>query len=126
RGSTEFDRVTRARIFLDYFSRSPARVEVLQLLAAAAEEVAPRLSRDAARRLGGNRAETSEASYFLNYSGLDRYNRQGVRFVFDPGGRQFHYDGAAWREIVRRYPRSSQAEEARMQLARLAELMSKR
>jgi hypothetical protein len=99
---------------------------VLQLLAAAAEEVAPKLSREASRRLGGKRDETPEISYFLNYSGLDRYNRQGVRFVFDPVARQLHYDGAAWREIVRRYPRSPQAEEAKKGLACLASLMSKR
>jgi len=121
RSSNEFDRVMRARIFLDYFSQSPARPEVLQLLAAAAEEVAPKLSREASRRVG---EDAPVRSYYLNYSGLDRYNRQGVRFVFDREARQLHYDGAAWREIVRRYPRSVQATEARKQLARLAELMS--
>ncbi len=123
RSATEFDRVIRARIFLDYFPRSPARLEVLELLAATVEEVAPKLSREAARRVG---EDATAFSYFLNYSGLDRYNRQGVRFVFDREARQLHYDGAAWKEIVRRYPRSVQAEEARKQLARLAALMAKR
>jgi hypothetical protein len=125
RNSTEFDLVTRARIFLDYFSRSPSCAEVLQLLGAAAEEVAVKLSRQASLRLVNNGEDAPVFSYFLNYSGLDRYNRQGVRFVFDREARQLHYDGAAWRVIVRRYPRSPQAEEARTQLARLAELMSK-
>ena len=51
-------------------------------------------------------------SYFLNYSGLDRYNRLGVLFIFDNVGQRFHYDGAAWREILRRYPNSPEAAEA--------------
>jgi hypothetical protein len=63
--------------------------------------------------------------YYLNYSGLDRYNRQGVTFTFDRAARQFHYDGAAWREIVRRYPRSPEAAEARNRLERQTALKTK-
>jgi hypothetical protein len=55
-------------------------------------------------------------SYFLNYNGIDRYRRQGVVFTFDSAAKQFHYDGAAWREIVRRYPQSPEAEQARARL----------
>ena len=61
-----------------------------------------------------------EFSYYLNYSGLDRYNRQGVTFIFDRSAKQFHYDGAAWREIVQRYPNSSEAVEAKKRLEALA------
>jgi hypothetical protein len=56
----------------------------------------------------------------LNYSGLDRYNRQGVIFTFDREAKKFHYDGAGWREIVRRYPQSPEASEAQTRLAALA------
>lgn len=120
RGSDDFDLIVRARIFLDTFPRSPLRPAVLMLYAAAAEEAAARLSRDAGRRL--NHAEmvaggAPEFSYFMNYNGLDRYNRQGIRFTFDSDAKRFHYDGAAWREIVRRYPQSPEAVEARKRLA---------
>jgi len=47
---------------------------------------------------------------------LDRYNRQGVLFTFDRDVKRFHYDGAAWREIVQRYPNSAEADEARKKL----------
>jgi hypothetical protein len=125
RGSEEFDRLARARIFLDTFPHSPLRPTVALLYGDAAEEAAEKLSRDAGRRL--NAIEMSaggapEFSYFLNYNGLDRYNRQGVRFVLDRSAKRFHYDGAAWREIVRRYPQSPEAAEARERLARLAAL----
>jgi hypothetical protein len=53
------------------------------------------------------------------HNGLDRYRRQGIDFVFDEQAKQFHYDGAAWRELVRRYPRSAEATEARQRLASL-------
>lgn len=115
--SRGFDRVVRARIFLDYFPRSPLRPPVLLLFGDAAEEAARKLSEDATRRLkAGEMGNGLEFSYFLNYSGLDRYNRQGIRFVFDREAKRFHYDGAVWREILRRFPSSSEAGEARKRL----------
>jgi hypothetical protein len=113
--SNGFDRITRARIFLDHFPRSPLRPEVLLLLGDTAEALAAKLSQDAARRLK-DIGDAPEVSYFLNYTGLDRYNRQRVGFVFDKTTKRFHYDGAAWRELIRRFPRSTAALEARKRL----------
>ncbi|HEY0377588.1 MAG TPA: hypothetical protein VGC87_11750 [Pyrinomonadaceae bacterium] len=121
--SEDFDRVARARIFLDLFPRSPLRPAVLMLLGEEAEKSAAKLSHDAARRLDEKEMAAGGApvfSYFLNFNGLDRYRRQGIAFVFDRSVRQFHYDGAAWREILRRYPRSPEAEQARKRLESLA------
>ena len=117
--SEGFDRISRARIFLDNFPRSPLRPEVLLLLGYTAEEVAAKLSKDAARRIGENAGEAPEFSYYLNHSGLDRYNRQRVGFVFDKSTKRFHYDGAAWRELIRRYPKSPHAVEAKKRLETL-------
>lgn len=114
--SDGFDRLARARIFLDHFPRSPLRPEVLLLLGDTAESLAAKLSLDAARRLKDDLGDAPEFSYFLNYTGLDRYNRQNVGFVFDKSTKRFHYDGAAWRELIRRHPRSSAASEARERL----------
>ncbi len=111
--SQGFDRIARARIFLDHFSRSTLRPKVLLLLGDAAEEIAVKLSKDAARRLNGNTDDAPEFSYYLNYSGLDRYNRLRVGFVFNKSTRRLHYDGAAWRELLRRYPKTAEAVEAR-------------
>jgi len=114
--SEGFDRIARARIFLDYFPRSPLRPEVLLLLGDTAEEAAEKLSKDAARKLDGTQRDAPEFSYYLNHTGLDRYNRQRVMFVFDKSTKRFHYDGATWRELIRRYPRTPQAAEARKRL----------
>jgi hypothetical protein len=120
RGSGEFDRAERARIFLETFPRSPLRPAVLLLLGEAAEEAAVRLTRDAARRLDAAEMEAGGAplkSYYLNFNGLDRWRKQGVAFTFQQTTKQFLYDGAAWRELLRRHPRSPEAEKARERLA---------
>ena len=123
KGSADFDRIARARIFLDNFTRSELRPEVLLIYAQAAEEIAGRLSRDASRRLDEKEMTAGGAplfSYYMNFNGLDRYNRQGITFVFDTRGKRFRYDGEAWQELVHRYPRSPEAAEARKRLAAAA------
>jgi len=114
--SQGFDRLSRARIFLDHFTRSPLRPNVLLLLGDTAEALAKQLSTDAVRRLKDDPGEAPEFSYYLNYTGLDRYNRQRVGFIFDQSTKRFHYDGAAWRELIRRHPKTSQAGEAKKRL----------
>lgn len=121
-GPDEFERAARAKIFLDTFPRSPLRPKVLLLYSQAAEEAAQQLTHSAQRQFTRNEIPENGAplfSYFLNYNGLDRYNRQGVKFVFDESTKTFYYDGAALREILRRYPQSKEAEEARKMLAKL-------
>lgn len=117
--SQGFGRIARARIFLDAFSRSSLRPAVLLLLADAAEDAAIKLTHDATRRLKEEQLTATNAprnSYMLNFNGLDRFNRQGVNFVYDQTTGALHYDGAAWREIVRRYPRNAEATQARARL----------
>jgi hypothetical protein len=119
KGTDEFDRIARARIFLDNFTGSALRPEVLLIYAQAAEDIAGRLSREAARRLNEQEMEAGGAplhSYFLNYTGLDRYNRQGITFIFDAREKRLRYDGEGWQELVHRYPRSPEAAEARKRL----------
>lgn len=110
--SRDFDRIARARIFLDVFPHSSLRPQVLLLFGDETEKTAEKISREAVRRLdAAEMAATGAplASYFLNYSGLDRYRRQGIVFTFDEASRLFHYEGAAWREILRRYPATREA-----------------
>ena len=128
-GPDEFERLARSRIFLDTFPHSPLRPTVLLLYSQAAEEAAAQLSHQAQRQFEKNEVTENAAplfSYFLNYNGLDRYNRQGARFVFDESTKSFHYDGAALREILRRYPQSKEAPEARATLDKLEALKAKR
>jgi hypothetical protein len=128
-GPDEFERLARCRIFLDTFPHSPLRPTVLLLYSQAAEEAAAQLSRQAQRQFERNEVTEKAAplfSYFLNYSGLDRYNRQGARFVFDEATKSFHYDGAALREILRRNPQSKEASAARAMLEKLEAIHAKK
>lgn len=129
KGSEEFDRIARARIFLDYFTLSPIRPEVLMIYAQAAEDAASRLSHDALRRLNEKEISAGGAplfTYFLNFSGLDRYNRQGVTFLFDAREKRFRYDGEGWQELVHRYPRSPEAAEARKRLIAATDALNRK
>jgi len=126
RSAEDFELIARARIFLEAFPTSSLRPAVLLLYGDAAEGMSEKLSREAGRRMDQKEMTASgapEFSYFLNYNALDRYNRQNAHFVFDRNAKQFHYDGAAWREIVRRYPNSPEASEARKRLETLAPLL---
>lgn len=116
--SEGFDRISRARIFLDHFPRSSLRPEVLLLLGDSAEEAAEKLSKSASRRMN-HLGNAPEFAYYLNYTGLDRYNRLRITFLFDQTTKRFHYDGAAWHEVIRRYPKSPEAAEARKRLEAL-------
>src|SRR6185295_2708536 len=98
---------------------SPLRAKALLIYGDAAEAAAVKLSREAERRFEQRELPASgapEFSYYLNYSGLDRYNRQGIIFTFDRVARKFHYEGWAWREIIRKHPQSAEAGEARKRL----------
>jgi hypothetical protein len=126
--SDEFDRIVRAKTFLDAFPQSLLRSKVLAMYAGEAEDVADKLTRDAGRRFTKNELPpigAPEFSYYLNYNGLDRYNREGITFLFDRTTKKFSYDGAAWREILKRYPNSPEAGEAKEHLESLAKMKTK-
>ncbi|HEX8187369.1 MAG TPA: hypothetical protein VF586_03395 [Pyrinomonadaceae bacterium] len=119
RGSAEYDRLARAGIMLEAFPRSALRPAALLAFGDAAAGAAERLTREARRRLDPAEMQAGGAplhSYFLNYNGLDRYRRLGVVFDFDAASESYRYDGAAFREILRRHPHSPEAAEARKRL----------
>ena len=117
--SNGFDRIARARIFLNNFPRSPLRPSVLLLLGDTAEELSAKLSESAARRLNPP-LEAPEFTYYLNASALDRYNRLGIHFTFDPTTKRLHYEGSAFRLLLRHHPNSPEAAAARQRLLKLS------
>lgn len=103
--------------------RSSATIAPRALLALGqvAENAASKLSRDAVRRMGDNDAEASvsKRDFVLSFEDLDRFNRAAVTYDYDEGKDRFVYDGAAYRELLRRYPRSAEAVQARARLTAL-------
>jgi hypothetical protein len=117
-----FDRIELASIFLTMYPTSRLRPAMLLLFGDLLEETATKLSRDAKSRLSSRVVAASGAplhSYYLNFRMLDRYRKLGVTFLFDPTTRAFHYNGASWYEITRKYPRTAEATEARKRLESL-------
>ena len=121
----EFTKARLAKLCADEFRVSKFAPKALMVLGKAAEGAALRLSRDARRR---GVADDSDAEpnagltrrdFMLNYPGLDRYNRIGVTFDYDATSDRIVYDCAAYRELLRRYPRSAEAQAARERMEAL-------
>jgi hypothetical protein len=107
----DFIKARLARLLLEEFRDPRFAPRALLILGQTAERAADKLTRDARRRIGdeaGNGKQGREY-YFLNFAGLDRYNRINVKFDYDEESDRLVYDGAAYRELIRRYPRSAEA-----------------
>ena len=127
--SEGFEQLERAKIFLDIFSDSALRPAILLLMGDLMEETALKLSTEATRRLDRREMAASAAplhSFYLNYVALDRYRRLGVNFNFNSNTKLFHYDGANWREILKKLPKSDEAVEAQKRLDALKEKIEKK
>lgn len=114
-----FDQIEAAIEFFELYPKSQFRPSILLLFGDLLEEVAAKLSKDAARKLKRAEMAASAApmhSYFLNYVSLDRYRKLGIVFLFNSALKQFHYDGASWKEIVTRFAASPDAAEAQKRL----------
>lgn len=111
----DFIKARLAKLCAEEFRLTAPAPSCLLKLGEAAERAADRLTRDAKRRVGNQEPSTglSKRDYFLNFTGLDRYNRIGVMFDYDQSADRIVYDGVAYRELLRRYPNSAEAEIAK-------------
>ncbi len=126
--SDGFEQIERAQIFLETYADSPLRPAILLLLGDLIEEISLKLSAEATRRLDRREMAATAAplhSFYLNYVSLDRYRRMSINFVFNSNTKLFHYDGAGWREIIKKFPKSTEAVEAQKRLDSLKVKMEK-
>lgn len=124
--SEGFEQIERAGIFLENYPNSALRPAILLLLGDLLEDSALKMSNDATKKLDRREMAASGAplhSFYLNYTSLDRFRKINVDFVFNPTAKLLHYDGASWREIVSRFPKSAEAAEAQKRLDALKEKM---
>lgn len=120
----DFVKVRLAKLCADEFRATKTAPHCLLILGETAERVAERLTRDAKRRVGEEEpgAGLTKRDYLLNFAGLDRYNRIGVTFDHSEAEDRIVYDGAAYREMLGRYPHSAEANEAGLRLKKLREV----
>lgn len=123
-----FDQVEAAVEFFKLYPASKFKPSILLLFGDVLEETAVQLSRQAGSRLSRKEMAATQApmhSYYLNFNMLDRYRRLGVVFLFNPATRQYHYSGASWKEVVLKFPASTEAAESQRRLEALKEKMGK-
>ncbi|MGI8468297.1 MAG: hypothetical protein ACR2N3_07580 [Pyrinomonadaceae bacterium] len=124
--SEGFDQIERAMLFLGNFPQSQLRPAMLLLTGDLIESNAQKISLEAAKKLDKREMSASGApihSFYLNYVSLDRFRKLGINFLFNPATRNFYYNGAAWKEIVEKFPKASESAEAQKRLAALKEKM---
>lgn len=126
--SDGFDQVELAATFFELYPNSQFRPAILLLFGDLLEETAVKISKDANSRLDRREMAASAApvhSYYLNFVSIDRYRKLGITFLFNPSVRSFHYEGASWKEIVKKFPASSEAGEAQKRLDSLTVKMER-
>ncbi|QQS34282.1 MAG: SH3 domain-containing protein [Acidobacteriota bacterium] len=114
-----FEQVEAGVQYFKLFPNSRFRPTLLLIFGDTLEDIATNITRDAGRRLRRKEMAASAApmhSYYLNFVMLDRYRKLGIRFLFNPKTRNYHYDGQAWSEIVSKFPDSTEAAAARERL----------
>lgn len=109
-----FVKVKLASLCVREFRHTKAAPAAYLTLGLTADRAALQLTSSARRRLKLEGADVERL--MLNDVGLDRYSRLGVRFRFVADGERLAYDGAAYRDLLRKYPRSPEAAVAREQL----------
>lgn len=118
-----FDRVTLCHLFIEKFANSPLIPQALLLFGEEMDRAAQTLSHNANRRLKNLQEEQSDRrrDYYLSDTGLDRYSKLGVRFQYAEKSGEYIYDGQVYHDLVKRFPRSEQAEAARRHLEKAKE-----
>ena len=128
RSMSGFDQIEAAVEFFTLYPNSQFRPALLLLYGDLLEEAAAKLSKDANSRLDRREMAASAApqhSYYLNYVGLDRYRKLGIVFLFNPATRQYHYNGAGWIELTKKFHNTNEAAEAQKRLDSLTAKMAK-
>lgn len=114
-----FERLRLCRMFAELFPGSIFLPKVLLETGQTAETEAERLFKRAERRVTARvtAGNADAAGYFDSDPALDRYNRLGVKFRFNPADGKYRYDGAAYRRLLTKFAKSPEAAIARERLA---------
>lgn len=124
-----FDQIEIAGQFFELYPASKFRPAILLLHGDILEEAAAKLTKSASTQLKRDEMAASAAplhSYYLNFNMLDRYRKLGIIFLFNSAAKQFHYDGASWKEIVTKFPGTNEAVEAQKRLDALKAKMERK
>jgi hypothetical protein len=105
----DYVKVSLAKLCTVHFRDHALAPRAWLLLGETMTRVALRLTKEAQRRLTGIDPALRRPA-MLGYVSLDRYYRLGIQFRYDPSKDQLEYDGEAFHQLRRRYPRSEEAQ----------------
>ncbi len=105
----DYVKVSLARLCTLHFRGHAVAPRALWLLGETMTRVAYRLTHEAERRLDAI-DPTRRRAAMMGYVSLDRYYRLGLSFLYDGASGTLRYDGAAFEELRKRYPRSAEAQ----------------
>ncbi|MBI3653376.1 MAG: hypothetical protein HY231_20290 [Acidobacteria bacterium] len=114
------DRMALCRLFIEKFAYSKLLPKALLSFAQDADRLALWLNNAAQKHLKNLSADSAAASardYYLSDASLDRFNRLGAHFDYVEKSGEYVYDGRAYRQLLRHFPKSPEAEIAGKQLA---------
>lgn len=123
------DQITLCRILIDHFPASRLVPRWLLRMGEEAERAAEAFSPRARKRLadgGRGEPEVSMREYYLSDASLDRFSRVRIVFDFNESAGEYVYEGNAYREIVKRFPRAGEAKVARERLEVAKQKMARR
>jgi hypothetical protein len=124
-----FDRMLLCKLVIEKFSNSKLIPKAMGLLAKDAERAASLLNRTVQRhpkRLDRENDRATLSDLYLGDASLDRYTRLGVHFDYLEKSGEYLYDGQVHRELLKRFPKSEEAAEARKQLEILQQKMAQK
>ena len=111
------EKIILAQILVNNFPKSRFCPDALLAEGEAAEKIALELSKKISRRLPEQLdKELGLERYLLNNPALDKYSRLGINFYVDEKESLYFYDGAVYKQILNRYPRSLAASRAKEKL----------
>jgi len=123
------DKIALSNLLIANFNRSPLVPQALLKLGEEAERCAASLNSHARKRLADLNASLPNAAprdYYLNDSGLDRFNKMQVNYDFNQATGEYVYDGKAYQQILARFPSSEEARKARAHLDATHQRLAKR
>jgi hypothetical protein len=114
------DRLVLCKLFIEKFNYSKLLPKALLLFAEDGERIAALLNHAAQKHLKPLSEENPLArarDFYLSDPSLDRFSKLGAHFDYSEKSGEYIYDGQAYRDLIRRFPKSREAAIAHQQLA---------
>jgi hypothetical protein len=120
------DRLVLGKLFIEQFPTSKLMPKALLWFGEDSYRLAAWLKGTAQRHLKNLDDEIRARDFYLSDPGLDRFSKLGVRFDYSEKTGEYVYDGQAYRDLIRRFPKSPEAALGRQALALMQQKLAQK